>query len=402
MAIPVETQLKNKFPLRPIEDLDIIKNKIDLNFLIEKSEVRSRITTTASKEFDMVETTYNEFIDMIQANGFDIDNNSEVVCSLRLKTPPYAETKNYLAPVLTEFYNKNAYIRSELQAIFNSLHIAYCELRHQACAYEKGEKGEEYIKTETACLSTKCKVLYNVRIPSDVSQSNSAELDCVFATSKGLIVAEVKTLGSELDQFVVSKDGLWTKIRDGREEILSSSPTRQNAIHSLAVEKFFAEHGIHQLKVIPIILWASKAKIKNRSCTTIIRPEMLYDFIEKSPLPEKYNDEVQEKIIRLLKEDDLGDNTFTIKAYRQENNILEITKEMLQFMTDNFNAAKNAIEYTPEYPLNDSIGSSLCAFIFIIAVIALVIIFAKPIFLIVGTILLIYIAILGLEIILGL
>lgn len=402
MAIPVETQLKNKFPLRPIEDLNIIKNKIDLDFLIEKSEIRSKITTTARKEFDMVEKTYNEFINMIQANGFDISKNFEVVSTLGLNKPIYSETAHYLAPVLPEFYNRTCYIKSELQEIYNKLHMAFCELRHQAYAYEKGERGEEYIKSETACLSTKCKALFNVRIPSDVSQSNSAELDCVFATSKGLIVAEVKTLGSELDQFVVSQDGLWTKIRDGHEEVLSSSPTRQNSIHCLVVEKFLAEHGISHLKVIPIILWASKAKIKNRSYTTIIRPEMLYDYIEKASLPEKYDSEFQEKIIDLLKKNDLGDNTFAIKAFNDSNHILEVTEELLQFVSDNYNSAKNAISYNPEYPMSKSIGNTLCNVIFVIVVIALIIFFAKPLYVIVGTILLIYIAILGFEILLGL
>lgn len=389
MTNPVENQLKNKFPLRPIEDLNTIKSKIDLGFLTEKSEVRSKITATARQEFKMVENTYIEFMNMLHENGFEISNNSEVVSSLKLYRPTCQETQSYLAPVLSEFYHQTYYIKPELQEIYNKLHMAYCELRHQAYAYEKGEKGEEYIKTETACLNAKCKSLYNIRIPSDISQSNSAELDCVFATSKGLIVAEVKTLGSELDEFVVSQDGLWTKIHDGYEEILSNSPSRQNMLHCLAVEKFFEEHGISRLKVIPIILWASKAKIKNHSCATIIRPEMLYDFIEQSSLPEKYDTEFQEKISNLLIENDLGDNTFTIKTYNQKNNILEITKDMMQFMADNYNAAKNAITYKPEYPLSTIIGNTFCIVLLVVSVITLIVMFFEQIVICFGAFLLI-------------
>lgn len=398
MTYSVENQLTSKFPFHPIEELNNIKSKIDLKFLTEKSEVRSKITATALQEFKLAESTYNEFMSLLHLYGYGINQNSEVVSSLRLNKPAYPETQSYLAPVLSEFYSGNYYIRNELQEIYTCLHTAYCELSRQSHCYSKGEKGEAYVRSEMVPLSTKYKTLYNIRIPSNVSYSNSAELDCVIATKKGLVICEVKTLGSELDQFVVSQDGLWTKIRDGHEEILSNSPSRQNMIHCLAVEKFFELQGLPQIKVIPVILFASRAKIKNRSCTTtILRPEMLYDFIEQSSLPEKYDDEFQERIITLLTENDLGENTFKIKTFNHENNILEITQELLQFVADNHNTAKSALTYKPEYPLSKTIGDILCKVLPILVGIALIVIFIKPILMLVGAVLFVFMLIIAFD-----
>ena len=385
MAIPVMKQLEKKFPLRPLEELYTIKEKINLNFLGEKSELRSQIVTTTQQEFAAAEKTLNEFLDILHSYNCDVTKESEFVTFYDGKTdfaslpsPYYPETRAYLSPIITEINNGTYFVKEELQESYKKLSEAYSTLRHQACAYKKGEKGEEYIKNETAYFSTKFKSLYNVRIPSENAKSNSAELDCVFATTKGLIVAEVKTLGSELDRFVVSRDGLWSKVRDGREDILCNSPSRQNSLHCLAAENFFKEHGLPQVKIIPVILWASNAKIQNRSCANIIRPEMLYDFVEQLPLPEKYNAEFQEKIINLLKENDLGDNIFSIKTFN-DTGIIKTTKELLQFMTDMYNTAKQAIAYKPNYPLIKRFENILCTLLPILLVVAFVVVFWQPI-----------------------
>lgn len=385
MAIPATKQLEKNFPLRTIEELNTIKEKINLDFLGDKSELRSQIVTTTQQEFAKAEKVLNEFLDILHSYNCDFTKNSEFVSTYNGKTnfaplaiPNYPETRAYLSSIITEFNNGTYFLKEELQEIYKKLSEAYSTLRHQACAYKKGEKGEEYIKNETAYFSTRFKSLYNVRIPSENAKSNSAELDCVFATSKGLIVAEVKTLGSELDRFVVSRDGLWSKVRDGREEILCNSPSRQNSLHCLATENFLKEHGLLQVKIIPVILWASKAKVQNRSCANIIRPEMLYDFVEQLPLPEKYDPEFQGRIINLLEKNDLGDNIFGIKTFNHTN-VLATTKELLQYVTDMYNIAKQAIEYKPQYPVTKSISNALDTLVPILLVIAFLVIFAKPI-----------------------
>ena len=386
MAIPVTKQLEKKFPLRSVEELNTLKEKINLNFLGEKSELRSKIVTTTQQEFASAEKTLNEFLDILHCYNCDVTKDFEFITSFEGKTDfislpssNYPETRTYLSHIIKEFHEGTYFVKKELQDIYQNLSEAYSELRHQACAYHKGEKGEEYIKAETACLGTKYQSLYNIRIPSEKTKNASAELDCVFATSKGLIVAEVKTLGSELDRFVVSRDGLWSKIRDDHEEILCNSPSRQNSLHCLAVENFFKEHGLQQVKIIPVILWASKAKIQNRSCTNIIRPEMLYDFIEQLPFPEKYDTAFQKEIISLLEKNDLGDNVFRIKTFNHAD-ILETTKELLQFMSDMYNTAMQAIAYKPIYPASKHIKNFLYTTLPILFVIAIVVIFWKQIF----------------------
>lgn len=376
MAMSVETQLKTKFPLRSNEDLNILKEKTNLSLLGEKKMLRSQIITASLQELAAAENSLREFFNILHSYNCDLAQNSQFITFFenktdfaRLKTSKYPETKAYLAPVLAEINNGSYFIKDEIQKIYRMLSEAHSVLLNQARAYKKGEDGEEFIKAETAYFSTKYPSLFNIRIPSENADSTSVELDTIFFTNKAVLLGEIKCYGNSDDTYAVDVSGRWfKKSKDGREETLPSSPSRQNMVHSLAVEEFFRKHGLPQIKIVPVILWASKSNIQNYSCTNVIRPEMLYDFVEQLPLPEQYDEELLERIMNLFKENDLGDNTFNIQTFNHTD-ILETTKGLLQYMADMYDTAKQATDYKPKYPVTKYIKTLLP----IILVIALII-----------------------------
>ena len=383
MAMSVETQLKTKFPLRSPEELNILKEKTNLSLLGEKKELRSQIITASLQELAAVENSLREFFNILHCYNCDISQNSQFITSFENKTDftrlipsKYPETKAYLAPVLSEFNNGNYFIKDEIQKIYKMLSEAHSILLNQARAYKKGEDGEEFIKAETAYFSTKYPSLFNIRIPSENADSTSVELDTIFFTNKAILLGEIKCYGKSDDTYAVDVSGRWfKKSKDGREETLPSSPSRQNMMHCLAVEEFFQKHGLAHIKIVPVILWASNSNIQNYSCTNVIRPELLYDFVEQLSLPEQYDKELLERIMNLFKENDLGDNTFSIQTFNHTD-ILDTTKELLQYMVDMYNTAKLATGYKPHYPASRNIKRILCALL----IIALIVRFWKIVY----------------------
>lgn len=373
----INEQLETKYSYpHTIDELNHLKlnNKVDL--IEEKPVKRSAILQTANEELQKSVDTYFQFMDIIHSFRCEInDTTFHFEFEGKTNLPPEQkindsscthEINTYLAPVTKEF---RPAIKEELLRIRTQLIRNYNELQRQLNAYEKGAAGERYVETQLELIKNKYHFLQNIKFKYSDSQGQTSETDLYIMTPKGLLVCEIKNYGNEDDTFLISKDGQWLKNPNGiHTEILTPSPFAQNTRHCVATEKLLKENGIHNIKIIPVIIMANETvRIQNESSHAVIRASELYHFIEHLNFPENYTSEFRNKIISILQENnDPEDNRFLIKAWNAENAqiLLDYTQELMRWLFEMFDFSNTVKKgFKAEYSLGKSIWLFLCKWI---------------------------------------
>lgn len=373
----INEQLETKYPYpHTIDELNHLKLNNTVNLIEEKLVKRSAILQTANEELQKSVNTYFQFMNIIHSFNCEINDTAfHFELEGRTNLPPEQkisdsscahEINTYLAPITKEF---SPAIKEELLRIRAQLLRNYNELRHQLNAYKKGAAGEQYVATQLDLIKNKYQFLQNIKFKYSDSQGQTSETDLYVMTPKGLLVCEIKNYGNEDDTFLISKDGQWLKNPNGMHtEILTPSPFAQNTRHCVATEKLLEESGIHNIKIIPVIIMANETvRIQNESSHTVIRASELYHFIEQLDCPENYTSEFQDKIMSILQEkNDPEDNRFPVKAWNAENAqiLLDYTHELLQSLFE-MHAFSNTVKkgFKAEYSLGKSIWLFLCRWI---------------------------------------
>lgn len=168
-------------------------------------------------------------------------------------------------------------------------------------------------------------------------------------TTKSLLVCEIKNYGNEEDTFLISKDDQCLKNpEEMRSKIITPSPFAQNTCHCVATEKLLEESGIHNIKIIPVVIIANETvRIRNQSSNSVICTLELYHFIEQLDFPENYTLEFQDKIISILQENNgPEDNRFPLKAWNTENAqiLLDYTHELMQSLFEMLDFSNTVIK----------------------------------------------------------
>ena len=213
------------------------------------------------------------------------------------------------------------------KSILNCLNRLEDELKVQLAGLEKGDRGEEYVLSELDLYRGKYRILSNIKLPFEGQKGFTSETDLYVLTKKGILVCEIKNKGNENVEFHISKDGQWAKYdHNGRLLETMESPFAQNARHCIATEQFLERHGIKDYKIIPVIIIGNEAvTIKNEGTNSVIRAFELYNFVEGLSLPEKYDDEYQQKLQDLILGNDIKeDNLFP----------LQVVPKNLEYMMD--------------------------------------------------------------------
>jgi hypothetical protein len=186
------------------------------------------------------------------------------------------------------------------------------ELEGQLAGLEKGDHGEEYVSKQLDLYREKYRFLKNIKLPYEDQKNSTSETDLYVLTKKGILVCEIKNKGNENVEFHIAKDGQWAKYNhNGRLLETMESPFAQNARHCIATEKFLQKHGITDYKIIPVVIIGNEnVVIKNEGTNSVIRAFELYNFIEGLDLPEKYDNEYQQKIQDLILEKHIKEDSF--------------------------------------------------------------------------------------------
>lgn len=382
MAVPsIQIQLESKYPYpHSDEELKNLKMKCGLSLITEKAVKRSTINDVARNELEKAAAAYHQFLEVVHTFNCDINENGFFL-EFQGKTnyPPLrkandtsceAEVAKYLANVTYEFERaKTCYVRDTLFQIRAQLIDSYNLLANQLYIYEKGTAGEEYVETELDLIKNKYHFLRNIKIKYSDQKGETSETDLYIMTPKGLLVCEIKNWGDEKDVFYISKDGQWIKNPDGNyPEIINPSPFSQNTRHCVATEQLLHDNGIYDTKIIPVVIIANEmVRIHNESANAIIRASELYNFIERLPLPEKYNTTCQSNIIKILEDNnDMEENSFIVKTWDKVNSqaLLDYTKQLMEYMSDMYAFAENVNRnFQGQYPMSKKIVNVLLVWV---------------------------------------
>lgn len=344
-----ELDLRMKYQFHyPEEEMKQLMSALNFPLIEKQRAEKSVITETALQQVQTIQKLYEDFMGLLRNYNCDItwlDNQSEYTfntgysfmdfnfmskfdTALNIGKVYFKETMSrYFVDISwedTDFYgktitkySKSLFANETILELHNRIVTACRQLEQQYYGHAKGDAGEEYVAKELDLFKDKYKFARNIKFRYEDLKGMTSETDLYVMTAKGLLVCEIKNKGNEKYTFKISRDGQWSKYgNNGNFLSVEDSPFAQNTRHCIATEKLLGNNGIADCKILPVVIIGNEmVRIENDSENVVIRPSEIYNYVERMNLPERYDEQYQNKVISILNENNVEEeNLFDVDA----------------------------------------------------------------------------------------
>lgn len=214
----------------------------------------------------------------------DYDNNSAInflqnqLDSLKkIKTTLLDE---YEAILSNEYYCKNANAQTvinDINKFKNELNSSISAISKKLYGLSKGATGEDKINDVLFSYKSNCKYLQNIVLNID---SSKIESDFIVITRRGVVILEVKNIGTFNETLNVDELGRVSKIDKNGAETDSYDMINQNNRHNMYLTTFLKNQFDYDIPVRSAIAIVSKIKIDNKSTFKILGPNQIYKYLD--------------------------------------------------------------------------------------------------------------------------
>lgn len=228
----------------------------------------------------------------------------------------------HIEPIQDEIRRLTQNLNEDIASIF----INYANLL-------KGLNGEEEVEKYLNLYSNRYKILKNIRI---VANGQSSESDIIVICEKGVFIVETKNYGKKEQIIKVSASGKWCITdKNNRYSRELTDVTDQNNYHCAITQTLINEElkkigyneGFVDCNSI-ICIANSEVVIENESKQIVVRPSNIITEIKAFNTNQNLSEEIQEKIYKILLDNNLPEKTFEIdgRANRIETELNRLTE----------------------------------------------------------------------------
>lgn len=332
--------------MNTVEKIEAVKKEYEKKYKVDRMEeilqngyfeketriAKSDVTETAKKQCEIMADIYNKYMELIHEKGYDIGYN-EYSREFEIQQKETEYEDNHMSYHTSDFLDNFHNPYEDLISYHNIILAAYTRYDSSYKGLQKGDRGEAYVNRELELFRDKYKFASNIKIANIDFKGKTSETDLYVITSKGILVCEIKNKGNEKCRFKISKDGQWRK-ETGKHSEVMDSPFAQNTRHCIATERLLRDNGINDYKIIPVVIIANeKVQIENNSENAVIRISELYNYVQNLQFPEKYTEEYQNKILAILKQNNITDDNY-FPSFVVEKDMLQKTITYANYLLD--------------------------------------------------------------------
>lgn len=270
-----------------------------------------------NKQKECCKYLYHKLYDVLEEHELKAEQgNSKIIVEgneqhYRHHLPASRMTPNSIYDKYDKRQNKS---REMIEFLLNKLMSEFCYFYRENCNQIRGNQGEELVANYFSLFKKKYPSRMNVILPIKDEFANSSEIDSIIITPKGILVCEIKNWGNEKSPIYIHRDDSWYIRRSSGRKDKQKNPFEQNIRHVIALEKFLKQNGI-TCKIIPVVVIAdSKVNIINDgNSKTVLKSSAVYEYIENQPLLDTIDEQLQKKILDLLDNLNIEENSFPCK-----------------------------------------------------------------------------------------